>query len=103
VVVRGETSPEVRLLFLAPSFFFRLKGRLDFVGGLLLCTSVENLSFFSVAGLDGSSDLVFSRSFGRIELDLLGGFGGPALFFGMKLKDGLGIAKGNCLGFFFGG
>lgn len=105
VVVRGEISPErvpARLLFLTLPAFSRPKGSLLFVGGLLLCMSVENLSCFVVTGLGGPSDLVPPRSFGRIDFDLVGCFGESTLFFGIKLKEGLGIAKGNCLAFFFG-
>ena len=105
VVVRGEISPErgpARLLFMEVSDFFRPREILLFVGGVLLCTTDENLSFFVVAGLGSSSDLVLPRNLGRVDFDLVDWFGGSVLFFGMKLKDGLGIAKGNCLGFFFG-
>lgn len=104
--VRGGISPErvpARLLFLTVSVFFRPRGSLLFLGGVLLCTSVENLSFFVVAGLVGSFDLVRPRTFGRIDLDLVSCFGESVLVFGMKLKEGLGIANGNCLGFFFFG
>lgn len=107
VVVRGEISPErgpARLLFIEVSDFFRPREILLLFGGmLLLCTTDENLSFFVVASLGSSSDLVLPRNLGRVDFDLVDWFGGSVLFFGMKLKDGLGIARGNCLGFFFGG
>lgn len=107
MIVRGEISPErvpARLLFLTVSVFFRPRGSPLFLGGVLLCTSVENLSFFVVAGLVRSFDLVRARTFGRIDLDLVGCFGESVLVFGMKLKEGLGIVNGNCLGLFlFGG
>ena len=104
-VVRGEISPEcvpARLLFLTLSVFFRRpKGSRFFVRGSLLCTSVENLSFFAVAGLGGSAGLVLPRNLGMIDLGLVGCFEVSALFFGVKSKEGVGIAKGNCLVFFF--
>lgn len=109
VVVRGEISPgrgPARLLFLDPSDFFRPRGIrviLRLVGGMMLCTTVENLNFFVVVGLAGLSDLVFPPIFGRVDFDSVGCFCASILSFGIKLKEGFGISRGNCLGFFFFG